>query len=298
MKFRWIRNQMRKKPRIYIMPTRMGGYLNGLIFLMFLLSVGYSNNLLLIFTLFLFGLNLMWLIQTHFHLHALKVGSVQIQDSFAGEKTLVHVTWSKAPDSPQHWELGFETKEKAFQVQRIGDENNLSTGQIVFPDRGRIDLKYLRVKSEMPMGLYYTWIYYPVEVSAWVYPKRLRDVPAISTRNDFEEGDFSSLKSGPHDVWNLKQYQGNESRKISWKHYAKSGELVVKDGEELTKALVSFGVPVNVENKELILSRICTQMVLCSQTDTAFELVTAQRKYGPAIHQKHLTECLRELSVC
>ena len=69
----WIINQSKKKARIYIMPTRMGGYLNGLIFLMFLLSVGYSNNLLLIFTLFLFGLNLICCIHTHYHLNALKI---------------------------------------------------------------------------------------------------------------------------------------------------------------------------------------------------------------------------------
>lgn len=282
----WIIKLSKKKARIYIMPTRMGGYLNGLIFLMFLLSVGYSNNLLLIFTLFLFGLNLIWVIQTHYHLHALKLDSLIIQDGFAEEATPVKVFWKKTPEGLQKWNLRLFGDDFDF---RISDEMT-----VTFPKRGVWDIQHLRISSSMPFGLYKAWIYVPVNVKSFSYPAKLKDVPALTVDNSFHEGEFSTMKPGPHDVWNLGPYQGEESRKISWKHYARTGELVVKEGEEFSSAVVHFTLPVVSENKEYLLSKICTQMVHCAKTDVPFSF----ENKSASLTNKHLTDCLRELSRC
>lgn len=295
---KWLRRQMKRKSRIYIMPTRMGGYLNGLIFLMFLLSVGYSNNLLLIFTLLLFGLNLIWVIQTHFHLHALKLQNLSIVDSHAGESALVKVFWKKAPDGPHQWQM--ELSNETLDVPMVTMENGSRevTAQMTLDKRGVFDFDNLMIRSEMPFGLYQTWIYFPVSVRAWVYPAKLKEIPQVPSIPSNTEGDFSSLKSGPHDVWNLGPYQGEESRKISWKHYARTGDLVIKEGEDLTETTVHFELKRLSENKELTLSTIATQMVMCSRNETAFSFATLERKFHPAKNEKHLTDCLRELAKC
>lgn len=293
---KWIEAQLRKKSRIYIMPTRMGGYLNGLIFLMFLLSVGYSNNLLLIFTLFLFGLNLIWVIQTHFHLQALKLGSVTVLDGHAGEDLFVKIDWKAAPDGPHHWELKLLGKE-SFNVNKFEDSQNESKGSIRIAKRGVWDFDALLVKSEMPFGLYKSWIYLPVSVRAWVYPAKLKDVPLIAQKPSSSEGEFLSLRSGPHDVWNLGPYQGEESRKISWKHYARTGDLVVKEGEELTSQFVHFELG-QFPDKEQNLSRLATQMIFCARNETAFSFAAPNRRFEANHSEKHLTDCLRELAKC
>lgn len=282
----WILRQFKKKARIYIMPTRMGGYLNGLIFLMFLLSVGYSNNLLLIFTLFLFGLNLTWLIQTHYHLHALKLDSVIVHDGFALESSQVNVFWKKTPEGPQKWKLRLFGEE--FDL-KVTDEMT-----VTFPKRGVWRIEHLRVSSEMPFGLYKAWIYFPVETKGFAYPSKLKDLPKIDLENSLHDGEHSTMRSGPHDVWNLGPYQGEESRKISWKHYARTGELVVKEGEEFSSAVVHFSLPVVSENKEYLLSKLATQMVHCAKTDVPFSF----ENKSASITTKHLTDCLRELSQC
>jgi uncharacterized protein (DUF58 family) len=289
----WILKQFKKKSRIYIMPTKMGGYLNGLIFLMFLLSVGYSNNLLLIFTLFLFGLNLIWVIQTHFHLLALKVESVLIQDNFAREKTFVDLHWKKSPRGPYQWQLSLESKDESYAVESVTDSENHSVGQIIFSKRGVYKFPHLKVKTAMPFGLYQAWAYYPITAEAYVYPERLKHAPAVNFNASFDEGDIPSLKVGPHDIWNLGPYQGGESRKINWKHYARSGELVVKEGEELTKSEVLFKLLSLGENKEYILSEMATQMVLCARQETFFSLETPHKK-----RVSGLSACLRELTQC
>lgn len=282
----WIIRLSKKKARIYIMPTRMGGYLNGLIFLMFLLSVGYSNNLLLIFTLFLFGLNLIWVIQTHYHLHGLKFDSMIIHDGFARESSQVEIFWKKQPEGKKNWR--FRLFGENFDL-KISDHMTVE-----FPKRGVWNIQHLRVSSEMPFGLYKSWIYLPVNVKGFAYPAKLKETPPIDFSTTANEGDHSTMRNGPHDVWNLGPYQGEESRKISWKHYARTGDLVVKEGEEFSNAVVHFVLPVHTDNKEYLLSKLATQMVQCAKTDVPFSF----EKKSASLTAKHLTDCLRELSQC
>ena len=289
----WLKKQFKKKSRIYILPTKMGGYLNGLIFLMFLLSVGYNNNLLLIFTLFLFGLNLVWVIQTHFYLNRLKLSSIQVEDSFALEKALVNIYWKEAPSAPYKWEFELEGENSKLSVSTLSSSEVLSVAQGIFPKRGMWLFEHLKVKTEMPFGLYQVWIYLPIKYKAYVYPERLSETPSLILKDSQEEGDHSSLRVGPHDIWNLGPYQGDESRKISWKHYARSGELVVKEGEELINSEIIFRLGIFDQNKEFFLSQIATQMVHCSRTETTFFLETHDHR-----RISGLTECLRELSLC
>lgn len=289
---------LRKRPRVFIFPTRMGGYLNGLIFLMFLLSVSYSNNLLLIFTLFLFGLNLIWVIQTHFHLNALKLETVTVQDGHAGSDVLVEVHWKKTPEGPCRWELTLESDHKHFPVSSVHSEGLTSTGWIKLSQRGISHFTFIKIKSTMPFGLYMTWIYLPIMAETYVYPALLKDIPSINRERGLLEGDDSTSVKGPHDVWNLAPYQGEESRKISWKHYAKSGELVIREGEELSKLLVKFKVESLQSDKEYILSKIASQMVHCSNNDIMFALETPSFRTEARSHGRHLSECLRELTKC
>lgn len=285
----WVLRQFKKKARIYILPTKMGGYLNGLIFLMFLLSVGYSNNLLLIFTLILFGFNLMWLIQTHFYLNALKPRALHIQDSFAKDRADVSMDWQSTPGNVHQWEMSLETATGTFPV---------TSDSVSFPNRGVILIEHLKVSSQMPFGLYKAWIYYPVSAKAYVYPEKLKQTPPIMGVRDHNEGDYSSHLTGPHDFWSLSSYQGEESRKISWKHYARSGELVVKEGEELKASEVLFRIQENLQDKELELSKMATQMVFCIKSETSFALETPRQKIPFGKSEQHLKQCLRELSEC
>lgn len=293
----WIRNQFRKRARIYIMPTKMGGYLNGLIFLMFLLAVGYNNNLLLIFTLFLFGLNLTWLIQTHFYLHGLKVDSIIIEDGHAKEKVLVHLHLGHCPNGPYEWEIELDG-DKSFLIIPLDSSESNILGQVIFPQRMILNFKYLKVKTQMPFGLYKAWIYYPMSAKAFVYPEKLSEFSIQNSGHSHLEGENSTFRAGNHDTWNLAKYTSSDSRKISWKHYAKSGDLVIKEGEELNQEIFFFKYNGVEQDREFSLSLIATQMVQCAQLKYPFSLETPHFKMGPEINDKHLRDCLRELSKC
>lgn len=292
-----IKKHLRSKARIYILPTRMGGYLNGLIFLMFLLSIGYSNNLLLIFTLFLFGLNLIWVLQTHFYLHALKFESIDMNSGHADESLSVNIFWRKAPTGILKWELKL-IGEIEISLSGLIHSQIQTKGLITIPKRGRYKWQHLKIFTDMPFGLYRSWIYVPIKLENFVYPKKIRDFSEPKFTNFLTEGEERSEKKGSHDILNLAPYQGEEYRRISWKHYARTGELVVKEGEELIQRQVKFHLHLNELDKEFILSNLTSQLVYCRREKIPFSLETSHRSYPTGNSDKHLYDCLKELATC
>lgn len=289
----WIRHQFRKKSRVYILPTRMGGYLNGLIFLMFLLSIGYSNNLLLIFTLILFAFNLMWLVQSHFHLHRLKLDQVVITPGHAGDPLTVSVLWQKSPAGPLNWNMLLEGDNGDFPLVHHHDEATKSDAEMIPDKRGVYRWKFLKVKSTNPFGLYQVWIYFPIELTTLVYPALLPAVDLNLSGKD-QEGELLQDKKGTEDFRGLTSYQWDESRKISWKHYARSGDLLVKEGEEKLAPIfeLELKLPTSPELLEHYLSYVATQLVECHRRDIPFHFK------APGTDSHELQECLKVLARC
>jgi hypothetical protein len=289
----WIRQQFRKKSRVYIFPTRMGGYLNGLILLMFLLSIGYSNNLLLIFTIFLFAFNLLWLIQTHFHLHRLRPDQVAIFPGHAGSAINVNIFWKAAPKGPWNWQIDLESDHGDYSYHGIKDDKHKSEGEITPDRRGVYQWQYLKVKTVNPYGLYQVWIYFPLKMHSLVYPTLLKSVDLNLSGKDFE-GELLQDKKGVDDFRGLGKYRDDESRKISWKHYARSGQLFIKEGEEKQAPMLELELkpPTESESKELYLSYLTTQIVECHRRDIPFSM----RVNGSA--SSLIQDCLKELTIC
>lgn len=297
----WFIRQLKKRTRVYIVPTKMGSYLNGLIFLMFLLSVGYSNNLLLIFTLFLFSFNVIWIIQTHFHLQALKLNRLQVESGHVGDKIALTVRWGRLPALPGNWEIQLlGPKGVHIPVRSLEETNDVTLGDISLPHRGLWSWDSLRVGTSRPFGLYYAWIYFPIKNESLAYPELLKNMAGINLQDSGQIGDVPSERKGDEDIKELAPYQGEESRKISWKHYARSGELFVKEGEDLHSPTLNLKIrpPEEGSAKELYLSQVATQLVYCHRNQVPFFYDSVFMKKGPAHHQKHLQECLKDLTLC
>lgn len=290
---------MRSRTRVYIFPTRMGGYLLGLIGLMFLLSIGYSNNLLLIFTITMFGLNLIWLVNSHFHMAKLSPGQVCVDDGHVGSGQTVSFRWKKWPAGDLKFELQLIGEGNRSDVKIISHEEGRTMGEVRLPFRGFYKWDYLLARTDRPFGLYQTWIYFKVDVTAHAYPTLLKDMPLPSPEISDREGAITGDKRGDEGLRGLAQYQGEGLKRISWKHYAKSGELLVKEGEELKAQLIKIklNLPDEKAHREAELSRIATLMVYCHRQEIPF-LFYGEPLKGPGSHPELLKDCLRELSRC
>ena len=281
------------------MPTRMGGYLNGLIFLMFLLSSGYGNNLLLIFTIFLFALNILWLIQTHFHLHRLRLESVRVMNGHVGEPITVTVKWSAAPKGPWQWKATIETQAHSYPLKEIHSEEFRFESTYQAEKRDLYHWKYLRVDTERPFGLYRAWIFYRIDLNSFAYPKLLNSTNLNLDGRD-SDGEASHDQKGHEGFRGMAAYQEGESRRISWKHFARSGELLIKEGEELRAPALEIVLnpPQNPDHKEHYLSDLATQMVECHRRQIPFSLRSPGVNLSVGHHQTHLHDCLKVLARC
>ena len=295
----FIERIMRSRTKVYIFPTRMGGYAIGLITLMFLLSIGYSNNLLLIFTITLFGLNLMWLVNSHFHLARLSPGQVFIEDGHMHAPLAASFRWKKWPRGNIHWSMKLLSNQHRTEVRILQEEEGRTVGEITLPSRGIYHWTHLLVKTDRPFGLYQTWIYFKIDVTVHSYPALLKEMPLPYPEFLDREGTIPGEKKGDDGLRGLAAYQGEGSKRISWKHYAKSGELFVKEGEELKTNLmrIKLLLPEEKTKREAELSRIATLMVYCHRQEIPFLFLGPVQK-GPGAHLELLKDCLRELSLC
>lgn len=294
----WFRNQFRKKSRVYILPTKMGGYLIGLIFLMFLLAIGYDNNLLLIFTLLLFSMNLLWLVQSHFHLHHLRLQHVVLPNGHALSGLPLKIYWERSPKGPYSWNISLEKSKGVVKSELYEQNEKFVLGQLKIPKRGIWNWNYLKVSTELPFGLYRIWCYYPVHFETVAYPALLKDVEINNLAHNNAGESLAMGRAGREDIWNLAPYQGDESRKINWKHYARSGDLLIKEGEEYSQQFFHIKFKIPKTNLEEYLSLLATQMVDCHRRGIPFLFEGPEGKFGPDQHGDHLHQCLKVLSVC
>lgn len=295
----WIRHQFRKKIRVYIFPTKLGGHLNGLIFLMFLLAIGYANNLLLIFTIFLFAFNLMWLIKSHFYLNKFRPGHISVMSGHAGTSLLVGIQLDSAPDGPWDWAIELEGDQGTFSFHELKAQASKLEGDIRPTRRGYYRWKYLKVKTHKPFGFYQVWIYFPMSVDSVVYPSLLSSA-SFPLNTQALSGEIPLDRKGPEDFRGLGRYDSDESRKISWKHYARTGELLIKEGEETRAATfeIHFDPPDEPAAKENYLSLLATQMIECHRRDIPFSFRAAEFSRPPSTELSHVQECLKVLALC
>jgi len=269
-----LRRYMMRTGNQYIFPTQMGGYLLGLIFLMFLLSIGYSNNLLLIFTLFLFGYNLIWVIQTHFQLRSSQI-TLALNDGHALSEINYH----------------YQGPEAKLTLIRGHDKVTLQDGVFKLPGRGVWKWDYLLVSSTKPFGLYRTWRFVKFNHSSFAYPGLIREFTPPLLENLNKEGELSSQKFGSGDFHGLVTYSGQDIKRISWKHYARSGELLIKQGEDQRSFVAVFDATIKLDEQSL--SVMATQLVQCHRQGVEFEL---KLKDKPPVSD--FKDALRELAQC
>lgn len=290
-----IVNLMKRRGRLYIFPTKMGGYFNGLIFLLFLLSIGYSSNLLLIMTLLLFGLNLLWVIQSHYHLKDLELQHLMIEDGHAEETRPFRVSWKKVPAGVVAWKLRLCCDRGDIPLMVQENQAAESVGDLSFPARGPWRWTHLYVSTERPFGLYRTWRYIKLEGRSLAYPKLARSLLTTPLLGLGAEGDVPSGEAGEGDFRDLKPYGTEEAPRISWKHYASKGELLVREGERERAPMAELEA---LGRDEDHLSQLATQMVVCYREGIPFSFVIDGKKRGPSTGIRHLTQCLSELALC
>lgn len=271
------------KPRVYIIPSKIGLLYIAVNFVIFMMGLTYANNMTLLMAFLFFSFLVVNMIIANQNLEQVKSVHMDFHSGYA-------------PCSQVF--LSFQGKE-AKQV-------NLAHPQLTFskekmhPDgsykfhgaSGRYLIDRIKLYSHYPAGLFYVWRYYPVAATAYLYP--------IAKKWDLHQGHFlqnAKIEGSGDFEGHHKYHSAVNSRRIDWKVFARSEQLYWKKfgGENNHQFKFEYDKTPG-KNKEEKLSHLSYAVGHAHQTAGAYSLslpnLSITTAHGPA----HFQRCMEALA--
>ena len=235
-------------------PTRLGRYLLGLNFLIFILAISYSNNLLLLFSLFLIGQTAYWYIETVRYQHK-DIGKFEIASVYLGEDAYLNLEM-KDKNIPK---LVLKINDHKYKLKQIGRNASEGLFALKLPKRGKYQLTQISFYLSAPFGLFAKKMVHNCQYTFFIYPALLKDsVKLTPTKKENQNGQFESNHKGDEDFSSLDKYQSEDFKKISWKHFARSEELYVKKGSSQEAQYLDLNLRKDMSEEEI--SKLATEI--------------------------------------
>lgn len=113
-----------------------------------------------------------------------------------------------------------------------GGESRAGRLDLLFERRGRHRLRFVRLGSLFPLGLFQKVMRYPIDLEVLVYPE-LYPVTGDPRRERGQSGERPSRRRGwGHELLALRGFrEGDDPRGIHWKRSARTGDLVFMERE-------------------------------------------------------------------
>lgn len=180
-----------------------------------------------------------------------------------------------------------------------------TTGQVSalrLQKRGKYQGGKFKIHSCYPFGLVNVWSYLVSDKTFYVYPLPLKCPLDLHEVQDLgEDTELLAKRSDSLDEFSgLKSYQkGMNRNRISWRHFAKNHELLVKD-----YAGDNHGISLTLDyslvegSKETRLSKLCYQVLEADRLGHEFALKLPGFHIQASNGEKHVLACLESLSEC
>lgn len=273
--------------RLFLSPTRLGRYLLGLNFLIFILAISYSNNLLLLFSLFLIGQTIYWYIETVRYQHQ-SLGRLEIPPVYLGEITYLKIEMRQK--KVESIKVTIDDKKYTLKISSILENEGLFP--VVIKQRGKHQLQRISFYDSAPFGLFAKKQMQEYQQSFFIYPKiwPLQSLQE-SHKKEHQTGPLEAQTMGSEDFYSLDKYQSEDFKKISWKHFARLEELYVKKGSSQESRYLDLFLQENMSEEDV--SLVATQIYLANKYQILISLKTPEEfiSYGQGdAHFKALME--------
>ncbi|MEN0058833.1 MAG: DUF58 domain-containing protein, partial [Bdellovibrio sp.] len=284
-----------KENPTYILPTGFGYAFATMALVLFLLAVGYANNLIYIFVFFLISVAVTATVITNKNMDGIKVLDLKEGEAFASERSTASIiVVNEAAFDTWMLEIFFE-KEKdltTFEKLEPGAQRELP---LVWtpPRRGENKLPRVQLKSTFPYGLLRAWKIYRKPHTQWVYPARKgsRTFPPESLHADDNQnvGLYRDHRS----------HQNTDSAtRIDWRASVRRQELLVKNFESGEKSRLHFywAQTKHIQDPEERLSQLCLWVDEASRQGITYSLKIGTHLVSLGEGLAHRRECLEILA--
>jgi uncharacterized protein (DUF58 family) len=287
-----------RRRRIYILPTRFGVIFGCLVFAMLLGSLNYGASLGYALTFLLTGFGLVTLHHCHNNLLGVELRFAGAPPVFAGQDAEFRIAVGNSARVTRY-EIELGTAGRYSGPADVPSGGTALLG-VLLPtlQRGFITLPRFCVATRHPGNLCRAWTYVHMDAKCLVYPRPApagRPVPpTVDAR-----GDRAAAVRGDTDFAGLRNaVRGDSPRRIAWKAYARSEQLLLKEftGGDDRAALFDWNsLPgVGVEERLSQLTRWCID---AAADGRSFGLSLPTEVIGAGNGDKHLHRCLAALAL-
>ena len=285
--------------QVYILPTGFGVTFAGALFLMFLGSINYMNNLGLLFTFLLSGLALVAMVHTWRNLLGLQVRVAEARPVFAGEMAVFPVRIADPRQASRPgltlaagpWQETFELEAQAH----AGIPLEVATRQ-----RGEYRLGRARMETRFPLGLFRAWACIESPARVLVYPNPAPRAPeSVPEAGGAPQGGTGGRGSGVDDFAGLRDYRrGDAMNRLYWKAVARERGFLVKqfDGDRAEELWLDWAQlpPGDSEGR---LSLLCRQVLDADARGVCYGLRLPGQTLDLDRGLDHRHRCLRALAL-
>ena len=281
----------------YILPTKAGIFLFGVILLMMIGATNYQNNLAYMLTFLTASVGLVSILYTFKNLQGLvfKKGPVE---SVCAEEMLVLPVYIESQYKQNHLTIGVGFEKNSLQMFDVdGDQETKVDIYLPAKQRGWLQIPRIKASSTFPFGLLNAWAWFKFSSRVLIYPKPL-EPPSLSGDNQNAEDDEGRSKAGTEDLYGLKTYQSGEPiSRIDWKAWARERGLFSKEFVEYQTIELSFRwQDFSTYEDEKILSYLCYLVLGASKSNFEFSLTLPDEIVSKSAGDVHLKKCLRALA--
>lgn len=215
--------------RVFILPTRAGLGFAGLLLVLLLGAINYSNNLIFGLTFLLTGLGLVTMLHTYRNLAHLELQAGPGRPGFAGEQIGFQI-WLRPGDGLPRQTIELRTEEGCVASLDIGVDAASTWLTRTAARRGRLPLGRVTVSTRFPLGLFRAWSRLDCVHAEPVYPAPAPQGSAPPRAAGESPGESGVAGAGQDDFRGLRPYHpGDSLRRIDWKALAREQGLLTKE---------------------------------------------------------------------
>jgi uncharacterized protein (DUF58 family) len=286
--------------RIFILPTRLGLGFALLLGAMLLTAMNYQNNLAYAFVFLTASAALTSALHTYANLAGVIVSPGRASPVFAGQQAVFPVRVAEKRGTGRG---AIEVSPRRGEPRVLDLEpyqETVAEPALTAERRGLLPAPELVLRTTHPLGLFCVWSRARFDQDCLVYPSPVSESPDAGVL--FPEGSGSGQTeslSGEEDLDSLRQHrQGESSKRIDWKAYARGRGLVSKHfaGPEQASVWLDFDA-LSEPGTEARLSVLARMILDLAQAGTPYGLKLPHTSIPPDSGREHMHACLAELAL-
>ncbi|MEZ5607948.1 MAG: DUF58 domain-containing protein [Burkholderiaceae bacterium] len=286
---------------VYILPTRAGWMLAVTLGVLLIASINYQLNLGYALTFLLAGCAAAGMVVGHNTLRGLALQLAPPEPVFAGQLARLSVTLINARRTPR-WAIGVAlqgTRQWAWADVPAGGQATVEVG-FAPARRGLHAVPTLVAETRFPLGSFRVWAPWRPAAQVLVYPAPEPQPPALPGGEPAPGSGATSGARASGEFDGVRGYQrGDPLKLVVWKKYARSGELVSRDTQQVQRhALWLDYARAGAPNAEARLSRLAAWVLAADAQQLDYGLRLPGTEIAPDSGAAHRLRCLEALATC